>query len=1561
MKKTTKSLLAFMLALSMTMTMVPADALAAVKSAVQTTQIAKKQTKEVHADDAEGAIKEGIFTNEEGAEVDLSSYNLTKKEAKTLTEGVLEENNASDLVKADFETDKKGKVTMMSVSMDEDLADTIEEVNEIAEEKDATTEESIDVTTKYVELQQLFEAHPEFFGRTAPYFTSKETTGRKIDALLSLTQYGYDQENDQFLTEELSMEEIAGMVQAYTNTLQLCMAYLGESFMAAKEQALGQIKEGMTREEKLLVLNDWLGNYSTFNMSSIQEMNQKEKVKEVKEDVGAVIAAAQEASEADDAGQLDPEQAKYLLLQGSLAEFVDSTVFGALVKRNCLCIGYAAAYTYLVQCAFPEIYMSEGEWKTAKELNTGDDPSYMVDFVKIFWDSQVTMLGEPQRFQNSHFFNAVKLENGNWYYIDPCYNDIYVECMGRNRVETDGNMVHSYFLVSHDTLAKQFDGNYSKLETLYADKAKDDSYEEAWFTKACGPIYNDGTNWYYVQNTSTYDFGGGNYNEGSDQLVSLPMHSEINAEPTVLIDYGDGSGKVSSGGDLVTAGAAKDEENSKIYPGLMHTCAYYDGSLYLNVDNKILKYDLGTKAITKIKEYNQVSAKKDSDNTGSGINNAFTGMTFKVTKDTGDLTVENHPLSAIAIKADGKMYASVATNYCYVTEYQKEETNYNSNYMNYKFGNQTVQKGGNNDNEEFLWSANFVDTMDLGHLTGDTHDYVPVQVSPSCTEKGYTEERCTECGLIKADSYSKNEEENATGHHYVEYKDTTYTMKDGKKVIVDAVVCTHCLKAFAYQTDSDTLIREDGVNTEHTYDITPKWDPDFHGATMTVQCPDEACQSMKLDFLTEDNVMPARDKKAEVTAKYPEGESCTAGGTVTYTATVTAGGKNYTAETTEEVQPDSAHDYVPTFVWKEGEDGGDPTCTATFSCKRGDDGPYDPEEEVTVVKDEKQSSKATCEADGQNIYQATAVYQGQNYTDNYTVVVPATGHQYGEPVFKWSDDGQYTCQAEFTCENECGNVVTKDCTVTKEVTKTAGCEENGEMTYTASVTGYDDQEYTETKKTEIPATGHRYGNPEYTWTKDDNGEYNACTAKFTCEACNKVEEKTCEVTVEEKTGSCTEDAKKIYTATTSLDGTNYSTTKEVITAEAPGHKYGQPEFTWAEDHKTCTAKFTCTVCQDKKEDPCVVEEERENESCTQSGKVTYTAKTTTMTDPDTNKPYTDIEVDEAASAAGHAYGDPSYIWAEDYTKCQAVFICKKCSGKEPDGKVTVNCNQINRQENKATYTAEGSIVYTANFTFSGKEYTTSKTVALAKLDSGAKFTQNEYRLYSTQSGQLRFVSHYPQDGFVTITSSAPEKVAVSSNGVITAGKIKGKGSNVTITATMKSGKTMQTTVKVLPAKAKLNAVKVPLQLGKSTKAVAVAQKSFAEDRVLSWTTSNKKIVSVNRKTGKMTAKKLGTAVITVTMNSGAVAKCKVKVQKGMVRTTKVTAALKRITLRKGEKFKLAPVVTPVTTSEKLICRSDNKKVAAVNAKGVIKAKKKGNVKITLQSGKKKFICKVTVK
>lgn len=78
-------------------------------------------------------------------------------------------------------------------------------------------------------------------------------------------------------------------------------------------------------------------------------------------------------------------------------------------------------------------------------------------------------------------------------------------------------------------------------------------------------------------------------------------------------------------------------------------------------------------------------------------------------------------------------------------------------------------------------------------------------------------------------------------------------------------------------------------------------------------------------------------------------------------------------------------------------------------------------------------------------------------------------------------------------------------------------------------------------------------------------------------------------------------------------------------------------------------------------------------------------------------------------------------------------------------------------------------------------------------------------------------------------------------------------------------------IEKLEAKVKLNASSVPIQLKKSTTAIKIKTQA-EEDRVLSWTSSNKKIITVNKKTGKITAKKLGTAYVIVKMKSGATAK-----------------------------------------------------------------------------------------
>lgn len=158
----------------------------------------------------------------------------------------------------------------------------------------------------------------------------------------------------------------------------------------------------------------------------------------------------------------------------------------------------------------------------------------------------------------------------------------------------------------------------------------------------------------------------------------------------------------------------------------------------------------------------------------------------------------------------------------------------------------------------------------------------------------------------------------------------------------------------------------------------------------------------------------------------------------------------------------------------------------------------------------------------------------------------------------------------------------------------------------------------------------------------------------------------------------------------------------------------------------------------------------------------------------------------------------------------------------------------------------------------------------------------------------------------------------------------------------------------------LNAQSVPLKVKQSTKKLKVSGLA-AGDSVVSWESANEKIAKVNSK-GKITAgKKKGTTTITIRLASGLTKTVKVTVQKKAVKTKKITGLKKTLTLEKGEKTTLKPVVNPFTSLQKFSYSSSKKSVATVTAKGVIKAKKAGKTTITVKSGSKKFKIKVTVK
>lgn len=1169
-------------------------------AAKKTTKETKKatSTKKSQSDQSlENTIEEGIFTDRDQTKIDVSDYDASKSEVKSATKEVLKDNNASKLVNVIYDTNAEGKVETLNVETDPTYATAMNEIDEINEKsaRKATDEELQDAYSAYGALQNYYESKQEYFGIAAPYFSSKDSEG-PIRALLSVADIEFDDIGTitDGSSKDNSVKTVTGLIQGYyyaltemtdeagtyTQSHEKGSMYdtYGKKLLEVRDQALEVVKGKTTTAEKLLALNDWLGNYANFDMGYINN--------QMKEDLGKEDLQALSTLADDSQGSKDDQAAAAAAMKKLIAGVIRSSAFGVLVDRKSVCLSYTAAYNYLVQCAFPEIYKENGEWKKKDDINgtwevkkdsegnvekvdgktqyqlTADSktPTYMVDYVRIQWNSKVKMYGEKQDFNNPHYFSAVKVD-GKWYYVDSCYNDIYVECLQRNRVETDGNLPHSYFLISDTSLRKQFDGNYQYIDTLYKDDSTDKTYEDSWVSKAQGPVYNDGTYYYYVKNTSTYSTSGSsvNYQEGNDQLVRRKMSDGLlSGEDKILVDYKTGEGLIKEGKDLITEGYKEDTDvNDKKYPGLTHSAALYNNALYLNLSNKIYKYDLSDNSVTLVKEYNEVSAKQDSSKTD------FPGMSFTITtNDDKDKvhTVYNHPIAGLAIKDDGKMYVAIATNFTDCAKYKYEETNYNSEYMDYTFNGQHYQRGGNNDNQEFMWSANFTEALDMSHVAGTEHTYEKVEVAPTCTEDGYTEERCTTCGEIKADS-KKATDAKATGHHYIKAHEFYYTPKDDSKDYSetnrnegDFYLCTDCLDA------QESL--PEGETAGHTYgNATATLNDDNTEAEVTVSCTE--CEGKELDALLDDQNKDTQEltktaKTTDIKVEKPEGFDCEKGGEVTYVATATIDGKEYKASKKVTVEA-GKHTYgEPTFKWSDDNK----TCKATFKCTVCG---TEHTEDCTVTS---KIVAATCTTKGSTTYTATVSMNGKDYTDTKeTDVVDPLGHKYGEPTFKWSDDHK-TCTATFTCENDNSHVETVDCTITPETTKAVTCEEDGEIVYTASCE-FGGKTYTnpETYKEVVKSSGHQYKDPVYTWSTDDEGN-KVCVAAFTCSICGKTENVPGTVKAETtKEVTCTEDGSIKYTATISFNDQTYTTSK-IETVQKTGHKYDD--------------NGVCTVCGHKK-------------------------------------------------------------------------------------------------------------------------------------------------------------------------------------------------------------------------------------------------------------------------------------------------------------------------------------------------------------------------------------------
>lgn len=444
------------------------------------------------------------------------------------------QNNPVDASKVNFtyqSGDNKGKNSLLLYDSQKTAVYVDDQGNQVTNTYDVSTAQ---MNYYYFQLSQFNQDEAEYFGVAAPFWTSKGVQKQGEDGSITGTMGAIKVLCSIDPNDDVPPTTMAFMLNMLPQAFMSYVMNYGEALKAIRDAGLKQVAElGDSADyvTKLLILHDWISQVAEFDMGSMGDIT--------------------------GGGNNDP---------------IQTTAFGALlggeigakgVEYGCICLGYAAAFNYMVQ-NLPdnkEIYKKtvDGKevWKTPDEV--GDNA--VVDFAQILYycdTSDTSVAGNAfggGMFNNVHYFNAVKVNklkgdsnsatmttgeaNKNWYYVDVCYDDVNTECMAQTRVENAGDLRHVNFLVSpsglegryskyYDYIDSLYDGytytknknpdvdddgnvvlnngkphySYTKAENKNETRYTDTCYEDTWFTSICSPIYFDNNYFYYVDTTT---------------------------------------------------------------------------------------------------------------------------------------------------------------------------------------------------------------------------------------------------------------------------------------------------------------------------------------------------------------------------------------------------------------------------------------------------------------------------------------------------------------------------------------------------------------------------------------------------------------------------------------------------------------------------------------------------------------------------------------------------------------------------------------------------------------------------------------------------------------------------------------------------------------------------------------------------------------------------------------------------------------------------------------------------------------------------------------------------
>ena len=247
------------------------------------------------------------------------------------------------------------------------------------------------------------------------------------------------------------------------------------------------------------------------------------------------------------------------------------------------------------------------------------------------------------------------------------------------------------------------------------------------------------------------------------------------------------------------------------------------------------------------------------------------------------------------------------------------------------------------------------------------------------------------------------------------------------------------------------------------------------------------------------------------------------------------------------------------------------------------------------------------------------------------------------------------------------------------------------------------------------ALGHNYGNGSWSWGND--GHSATCTRTCSNDANHK---SSVSVTLgngitsaQQVAPKCTEMGTTRYTATATVEGTQYSATMDVIDIAALGHSYGAGAWSWADDGHSATCTLTCSHDANHTSSKSVTlgngitSELTKAATCSKKGSHTYTATTTVENvEYSDSKEVADIDIDPL----NHNYGAGSWSWEDDGHSATCTLTCSYDANHTSSASVTLGDGIESVKLSDPTCGVQGTTRYTAMTTVEGAQYSDTKDV-----------------------------------------------------------------------------------------------------------------------------------------------------------------------------------------------------------------------------------------------------------